>query len=34
MRHRPGFLMKQKAPQARLIKRNVPQAKFLDQILM
>jgi len=34
MRHRPDFLMKEKEPQARLIKRNAPQARFLDQILV
>jgi len=28
------FFMKQNAPQARLIKRNTPQARFLDQVLM
>jgi len=28
------FLMKQNAPQARLIKQNAPQARFFDQVLM
>jgi len=28
------FLMKQIAPQARLIKQNAPQAGFLNQLLM
>jgi len=28
------FIMKQNAPQARLIKQNAPQARFFDQVLM
>ena len=34
MRRKPDFLMKQNAPQARLIKPNAPQARFFDWILM
>ena len=30
MRRRPDFLMKQIAPQARLIKQIAPQARFFD----
>jgi len=29
-----SFFMKQNAPQARLIKRNVPQVRFFDYVLM
>jgi len=34
MRRRPDFLSKKNAPQARLMKQNVLQARFFDQVPM